>query len=758
MHDYVYFVNRLLLFTAVAFLISSLDDFFIDAYYWLRRLYRWVFVRDRIKPVTLDQLAAKPEQEIAIMVPAWKEAEVIAQMLEANIRYIEYENYFFFVGVYQNDDETGREVDRMVAKYPNIRKVVVPHDGPTNKADCLNWIIQAIFLDEKKRGMEYKMIVMHDAEDVIHPYELAMYNYLVPRKDLIQIPVRCLEAKWSDFIRGSYIDEFSEFHTKDMVVRESLVGIVPSAGVSTCFSRRAISLLVAENESQPFNTDSLTEDYDISYRLSQHKDIKQIFVVFPVSVTITKPLYNSGVEEKENETIPIATAEYFPNQFVTAVRQKTRWNIGIFFQAAGANTWKGGLFHKYYFFHDRKGILVNILMLPAYFLMVNILILWFGRRFLMWPMYYFDLPAWLVYANSFLLLNRAFQRAYFSWHLYNWQQGLLSLTRIVFSNDINFCSTVLASYFYLRHLVTGKAITWDKTTHEYPSLQVLEKTYKRLGDLLLERRLIDAEQLGGALDEQRISHAPLGHILMDKGLVRERELLDALSSQMGYATGSAAEADLEQALALLPPEFMLEHRVFPLGVTEAGNLEVLTDRALPPQTAKAIAEAGYPLVVPKLVLDKALDPLLTQVSRRMKGEQTLGDILVAGGRLTPAQRDGLLARQRAGEGGLGSLALAEGLVERDELRSLLAAQAASPVGDATLAPAAAAARALLHPAIMKAHKVYPLDHADGGTLRLLATRRLTPEAETALREAGYPAVALHLVLDDEMERLLQHLE
>ncbi len=83
------------------------------------------------------------------MVPAWHEYDVVAAMIEDMVRVMDYRNYVVFVGTYQNDPQTIAEVERMRRRYKQLRRVEVPHDGPTCKADCLNWVIQAIF---KLRG------------------------------------------------------------------------------------------------------------------------------------------------------------------------------------------------------------------------------------------------------------------------------------------------------------------------------------------------------------------------------------------------------------------------------------------------------------------------------------------------------------------------------------------------------------------------------------------------------------------------------
>src|SRR5690606_27423363 len=113
-------------------------------------------------------------------------------------------------------------------------------------ADCLNWIVQAIFAEGKRRGESFAGMILHDSEDVLRPLELKYYNYLLPRIDFIQLPVTSLEREWYELVAGTYMDEFAEWHSKDLVVRESLSRMVPSAGVGTCFSRKAMEILSAE--------------------------------------------------------------------------------------------------------------------------------------------------------------------------------------------------------------------------------------------------------------------------------------------------------------------------------------------------------------------------------------------------------------------------------------------------------------------------------------------------------------------------------
>ncbi|RMV77482.1 Bacteriophage N4 adsorption protein B [Pseudomonas amygdali pv. sesami] len=216
-------------------LVSSIDDLFIDIWYWARRLYRKFTAERRYRPLTAEQLIARDEQPLAIMVPAWLEYDVIAPMIENMESTLDYQNYVVFVGTYINDQRTIDEVERMRRRYKQLHRVEVPHAGPTCKADCLNWVIQAIFLYEKTHAVQFAGTILHDSEDVLHPLELRLFNYLLPRKDMIQLPVVSLERNWYEWVAGTYMDEFAEWHGKDLVVRESMTDTVPSAGVGTCF-------------------------------------------------------------------------------------------------------------------------------------------------------------------------------------------------------------------------------------------------------------------------------------------------------------------------------------------------------------------------------------------------------------------------------------------------------------------------------------------------------------------------------------------
>jgi adsorption protein B len=60
-------IKILLYLSAIVIFVSSLDDAFIDIYYWVRRLYRALFVRPKHPPMAAEKLYSIPERPIAIM-------------------------------------------------------------------------------------------------------------------------------------------------------------------------------------------------------------------------------------------------------------------------------------------------------------------------------------------------------------------------------------------------------------------------------------------------------------------------------------------------------------------------------------------------------------------------------------------------------------------------------------------------------------------------------------------------------------------
>src|SRR3546814_18648386 len=102
---------------------------------------------------------------------------------------------------------------------------------------------------EEAQGWLFKAVVLHDAEDIVHRGEIRLFDHMIERFDLVQIPVLPLVDQQSRWISGHYCDEFAEAHGKYLVVREAIGAAVPSAGVGCAFARAALEQVAQDRKS-----------------------------------------------------------------------------------------------------------------------------------------------------------------------------------------------------------------------------------------------------------------------------------------------------------------------------------------------------------------------------------------------------------------------------------------------------------------------------------------------------------------------------
>ncbi len=674
-------VKALLYVVSIVFFLSGLDDFFIDLYHLVRRMYRKLFVMRKYHPLSEDHLLLPNEQPVALMIPAWDESAVIRQMLDNTLRTLNYSNYHIFVGTYPNDLATQNEVERIRERYDNVHRIVCPKDGPTNKADCLNWIYQGIRLMEKEKDLKFEIFVIDDAEDILHPLSLKLFNYLIPRKDMVQLPVLPLERKWYQFTAGHYVDEFAENHSKDMVVRERLSRSIPSAGVGCAYSRRAFDEVSRDNQNQLFSIDSLTEDYDFGFRLRRY-NLKQVFVNHAVERATTKKSFWTGRTQQAKVKEYIATREYFPSTFGEAVRQKARWVLGISLQGWANLGWSGSGWIKYMLFRDRKSLLTNLVNVLGYVVVLTVLAI------LIIPMFFPELHrypplvergTWLWYvilADTFFLVVRLFQRAYHVLRIYGWPQALLSIPRQVWGNVINFAASGRAVYLFSRFLLTGQLMPWDKTAHVFPSEAELTTFRRKLGDLLLERRFITVGQLEQALVRQKERGRPLGAILIEMGLVQEDDLVMILGTQLQLSTQEIDpyETPLE-LLEVLPRSLASRYGVFPVELLRGGRLLVAAES---PPRREQVEELEKALERPvEFCLSTRSDVAfairrgyerLAEADEEAARKSRLGRLLLEQNLITPDQLRQALKAQRRSYAQLGEILLNQNFLSPATLR------------------------------------------------------------------------------------------
>lgn len=706
---YFYGLKIIAWVVAVLILLSGIDDLFIDVVYWWRRLWRALTIYRRHERLGYQALYQPEEKPLAIMVPAWQETGVIGKMAELAATTLDYENYHIFVGTYPNDPDTQRDVDAVCVRFPNVHKVVCARPGPTSKADCLNNVLDAIFQFEKSINFTFAGFILHDAEDVVSSMELRLFNLLVDRKDLIQLPVYPFERKWTHFTSLHYLDEFAENHGKDILVREALAGQVPSAGVGTCFSRRAVLALLADGDGIAFDVQSLTEDYDIGFRLKQ-KGMSEIFVRFPVvRDDAPESSHSLAFGSSLQESSVICVREYFPDTLQAAVRQKSRWIIGIIFQGFKSHKWTSNWTINYFLWRDRKGALSNFVSFGAMLILLQLVLLWLYQQF--WPNAYhflsiFDGDALLVtllLLNFWLMCNRIAQRMFFVSRYYGLRQGLLSVPRIFWSNIVNFLANWRAIHQIIRQ-GSPHRVAWDKTTHDFPSVGSEHRTRQPLGLILIEQGALTSAQLELAL-VHKLRGLKLGSWLVHESMVSPEQLAAALAVQSHLDWEALDAWSLTPALIRqLPAELALHYAILPLR-EENRTLVVGGESALDPVSLAALArKLGRPVrfvIVPKgqitvglrhwharqrhadprfLLAMTVQDGRLTAAqaqkvwSRYVCQQVLLAEILISLGHIDAAALKALLLRHERQTTRLGDFLVTEGVVSQETLAAALALQ------------------------------------------------------------------------------------
>ena len=454
----------LALLVGSVFVVSGFTDIFSDLFSVFLKVRRLLIGR-KWSPLTLKRLEAREQQRVAIFIAAWHESDVIAQTLRNATETIRYKNYDIFVGTYPNDPETQREVDKVARDNPHVHKVITPDDGPTNKASNLNHVFNALLDYETEHNRYFDIILMHDSEDVIHPYSLLVYNYLIPRMEMIQIPVFPMALPLNKVTHWTYADEFAENHTKILRVREYAGGFVPSAGVGTAFTKRAFQLLAFEQQ-EVFSPNTLTEDYQLGLRMNLH-GMKAAFV------NIRIPTPQSIATGKKRTADWVATRAVFPTDFKRAVKQKTRWNIGIALQGWENIGWKGSLGVKWDLFQDRKALITTPVNFLAYFVFFYFLLYTLVNRFSMYAMPVLipdgTFLSILVRISTFFMVWRSLNRAYAVNLIYGFWPALISIPRAVWGNIINFFAISRAVTQFIVNKFRKQVVAWDKTSHEFPA-------------------------------------------------------------------------------------------------------------------------------------------------------------------------------------------------------------------------------------------------------------------------------------------------
>ena len=449
--------HELLLFAGVFFLIGAVDEFAVDiAWLWLRLTGR--NTQQRLDTSTLANV--KLRGVAAVFIPTWQESQVIGATIQHCLAAWPQERLRLYVGCYANDRATIEAVLAAAGSDPRVRLVVHQTHGPTTKADCLNRLYQALREDERRANKYARLVLMHDAEDMVDPAALPLIDQAMDKADYVQLPVMPAPRDSKHWVANHYCDEFAEAHAKAMVVRDSIGAALPAAGVGCAFSRAMMARIASmpDKGNQPFSVESLTEDYELGLRVRELGGRSRFLRMRDLDGNL------------------IATRACFPTQLSTAVRQKTRWLHGIAFQSWDRLGWNGSLAERWMRMRDRRGPFTALVLFVGYLLLIlaafTALVSWASGHAMI-PLTPFLQALLLVNFASFVW--RAIVRFCFTSRDYGKTQGLLAVLRIPLSNIIAIMAGRRALTAYVRSLA-GEAPSWDKTEHDvHPALSMTSR-------------------------------------------------------------------------------------------------------------------------------------------------------------------------------------------------------------------------------------------------------------------------------------------
>lgn len=517
------------LFVVSVYLLMGFDDFIWDIVTLFRR---WHLPKTGLDLTKLDDLPAK---RIGIMIAAWQEDEVLEAVINhlCNTMHYPKERYDIFLGVYPNDAKTLLVAKILEERHSNVHVIVNEQAGPTSKAQNINFIIRQIKCREENMGIVYDALTVHDAEDVVHPLELKVTNKLLEEHSALQFPVFpwTPEEKRKQFFRtltaSMYADEFAENHYITLVSRRQSAAFVPSAGTGFVLSRQVLSLFGQEDV---FPSNSLTEDFRLALTLYQ----KGIHIHYAL-----EHVWRVNEDHKIEKEF-IAIRSMFPSGAKQAIRQRTRWILGITMQSFRLKdvfAFRGIRFSgRYSLYKDLKAKVGNLLPLLGYPVLLYFFVSLFVPLIPIFPSatlsWYFSI------CLTILMLQRQVLRAVAIYHVYGIKQAMFASffppllpIRLVWGNIINLLATLRA--YRQRYFGVSKAkkkgkrkISWDKTEHEFLTEAELQGFYRRTGDVLLEKgylspRVLQEHVKAFSMQDKKES---LLEYLQEKGLVDAKQI------------------------------------------------------------------------------------------------------------------------------------------------------------------------------------------------------------------------------------------
>jgi len=109
----------------------------------------------------------------------------------------------------------------------------------------------------------------------------------------------------------------------------------------------------------------------------------------------------------------------------------------------------------------------------------------------------------------------------------------------------------------------------------------MPRRYRKLGEILIEKGYITEKELMEAMEAQKELKKPLGELLIEMGYITSKELVEALSEQYGIPVLEDLPKNIPlNILGSLPKSIIEELRVIPIDKKDDGTLVVVTDSGI----------------------------------------------------------------------------------------------------------------------------------------------------------------------------------
>lgn len=132
----------------------------------------------------------------------------------------------------------------------------------------------------------------------------------------------------------------------------------------------------------------------------------------------------------------------------------------------------------------------------------------------------------------------------------------------------------------------------------------MQKDFKRIGEILIERGLITQAQLYDAIREQSVRGGFLGEVMISKGWITEEKLLEALARQFGMQYINLRTQYIDMKLAgEFSSSLIIDHKCFPL-LQDADTITVAITNPLDAVAISKIEAEAKPRKVNLVLVNK----------------------------------------------------------------------------------------------------------------------------------------------------------